>query len=171
MADNTGSASEVDQATSKASEKSGRDRRTFVGQIVNPKKQFKYAFFFIGSGGVVLTLFIAITLFFIHQTISALQIAYNLDADVVATLNESLTGMLSLALLVAIVFTILSLLFGLQTTHRFYGPQVSLLRQIEELKNGNFSARVHLRKADELTDIQDALNGLAEALEKKYPKA
>lgn len=149
----------------------GRDRRTLLGQLVQPKKQFKFAFFFIGAGMVILTLFIAITLYFVQNTITALEIAYHLDHDIVVSLSDSLMGMLTVALLVSIIFTVISMLFGLQTTHRFYGPQVSLLRQIDELKKGNFSARVHLRRADELTDIQNGLNELAESLEKKYPKA
>jgi len=143
------------------------DRRTFLGMIVQPVKQIRYAFLFVGGGMLMLTLFIAVTLYYIRQTIFALELAYRLDHEVTTALSDSLTGMLTLAFVVAAIFSLLSIVLGWQMSHRFYGPIIPLLRHIEELKKGNYSSRVRLRKADELMELQDALNVLAGCLEAK----
>jgi len=62
---------------------------------------------------------------------------------------------------------LISLLFGLMISHRFYGPVVPLARHLNELREGKFGARVKLRPGDELAELMDAQNALAEALEKR----
>lgn len=144
-----------------------QNRRTVLGTAVNPAKQIRYAFLFVGGGMLMLTVFIAATIYYIRETVVAFELAYRLDHEVTAALMDSLTGMLTLAFMVAAVFSILSIVLGWQMSHRFYGPVIPLLRHIEELRNGNFSSRVKLRRGDELMELQEALNGLAEMLEAK----
>ncbi len=55
----------------------------------------------------------------------------------------------------------------IRLTHRFYGPILSINRFAEDLKRGNYSARIKLRRRDELQDVAKKLNELAEILEKK----
>jgi methyl-accepting chemotaxis protein len=50
-------------------------------------------------------------------------------------------------------------------SHRIFGPTVPILRMIQNLEDGNFSHRIHLRKHDEMKLIADALNDLAATLE------
>ena len=66
-------------------------------------------------------------------------------------------------------FLFLFIMFAtiLRLTHRIYGPLVSIKRFLNELKSGNYSARVILRKDDDLQDLVKELNELAETLEKK----
>lgn len=147
------------------------DRRTLKGIIVRPVKQIRYAFLFVGGGMLMLTGFIAVTLYYIRQTIFSLEIAYRLDREITGALIDSLTGMLTLAFVVAAIFSVLSIVLGMQMSHRYYGPIIPLLRHVEELRNGNYSSRVKLRQSDELIEIQDALNGLAETLDERKPAA
>lgn len=52
-------------------------------------------------------------------------------------------------------------------THRLIGPRVALLRQIEALKNGDYSARINLRRDDLVfREVARDLNDLAQILER-----
>ena len=55
----------------------------------------------------------------------------------------------------------------LKLTHRFYGLLVSIDRFLDQLISGNYSARVSIRKKDELQKLVKKLNQLAEAIEKR----
>jgi len=52
-------------------------------------------------------------------------------------------------------------------THRLIGPAVAITRHIRALKEGLYAHRVRLRKNDELEDLADELNELAEILEQE----
>ncbi len=146
------------------------DRRTLRGHLIKPKKQIKYAVIFMGGGTMMLSIFIAIALYYLDQTAVALEVAYRLDHEVVKALQNSLSGMLILALGVSVILSVVSIQVGLHMSHRFYGPVIPICRHIEELKNGNYTSRIHLRQNDELTEIQNELNELAEVLQGKLKR-
>ena len=52
-------------------------------------------------------------------------------------------------------------------THQIYGPLVAIKRFLEQLKKGDYSARIVIRKGDDLQNLVKDLNELAEALEQK----
>jgi signal transduction histidine kinase len=66
-----------------------------------------------------------------------------------------------------VLFLIVLFTAIIKLTHRFYGPIVAIRKFIRELKEGNYSSRITLRRRDELQDIAKELNSLAEALEKR----
>lgn len=55
-------------------------------------------------------------------------------------------------------------------THRYYGPLVSIERFIDDLCKGNYGSRVTIRNKDELQELAQKLNNLAEELEKRHGK-
>lgn len=57
--------------------------------------------------------------------------------------------------------------FGVLVSHKFYGPQVPILRSLRALREGNRAEKVHLRKGDELREIAEAVNQLADSLSAK----
>jgi hypothetical protein len=58
--------------------------------------------------------------------------------------------------------------FGIYMTHRFLGPAVAIQSLVKDLREGRYNSRKSLRKGDELMELMEEVNGLAEALEKKY---
>jgi hypothetical protein len=48
-----------------------------------------------------------------------------------------------------------------------YGPQVALLRFIDQLKSGNYESYRRLRRDDQLKEIWQGLQDLAEELRRK----
>ena len=52
-------------------------------------------------------------------------------------------------------------------THKLVGPTIAFRRHIEELTNGNYTAKTTLRKLDAFREVADDLNILSERLEEK----
>ena len=67
--------------------------------------------------------------------------------------------------LALVAFTLVTVATSIVLTHRVYGPLVSIRRLVRTLTTGDFSARVHIRKHDDLHDLADELNALADSLE------
>ena len=61
----------------------------------------------------------------------------------------------------------LSIGLSIIASHRIAGPIYRIISFVRGLTSGNYSARLRLRKGDDLQDLADALNELAEKLEKK----
>jgi methyl-accepting chemotaxis protein len=68
--------------------------------------------------------------------------------------------------LLAFIATMLQVV--IRRTHRMYGPMISIHRFIEELKRGNYSARVRTRSADDFQDLAAHLNEMAAALHGRH---
>lgn len=66
-----------------------------------------------------------------------------------------------------ILYVLITLFMSVRLSHRIYGPLVSIHAFLDQLIEGDFSNRVNLRKKDELKELVDKLNRLADTLEKK----
>lgn len=62
---------------------------------------------------------------------------------------------------------ILALILWALYSFRIFGPQVAIDRHIQALMDGDFKARIHLRRHDEFLDLAERLNRLAEILEER----
>lgn len=60
---------------------------------------------------------------------------------------------------------------GIRQSHRVVGPMNRLRRTLEAIGNGDFSQRITLRQGDALEDLAKSINQMADALQKRYPKA
>jgi hypothetical protein len=89
-------------------------------------------------------------------------------ANLVEQIHDAVSGALATGLVLSVVSAVLALLFGLLVSHRFYGPLVPLSRHLRELGEGKFASRVRLRPGDELIDLMEAQNLLAERLEERF---
>ena len=72
-----------------------------------------------------------------------------------------------LFLSVIILLCLLSIFFVFFLSVRVYGPQVALLRFIDQLKSGNYQPYRKLRKDDQLKEIWQGLQELAESLARR----
>jgi methyl-accepting chemotaxis protein len=55
--------------------------------------------------------------------------------------------------------------FSLFVTHKIAGPLFVMERMINQIASGQLSARIRLRKGDDLTEFEQLMNGMAENLE------
>lgn len=63
-----------------------------------------------------------------------------------------------------LIFGTLCLLLWVIFSHRIFGPVVPIRRQIKNLIDGNYNSKITLRKNDELKQVAEDLNKLAETL-------
>ena len=67
------------------------------------------------------------------------------------------------ALYIVILFAII-----FRTTHKYYGPLISIERFSRAITAGKYFSRVTIRKQDELKNLASQLNAMAQELEKKH---
>lgn len=68
--------------------------------------------------------------------------------------------------LLAFIGTMLQVI--IRRTHRMYGPMISIHRFVDEIKRGNYSARVRTRAADDFQDLAAHLNEMAAHLHERH---
>ena len=71
-----------------------------------------------------------------------------------------LCGVLSLSLCIGLFFVLL--------THKIVGPLVRFKHVFEAVKQGDYSARVHIRKNDYLHELADSFNAMMDSVEKRH---
>lgn len=151
-------------------EKDGQNRRSVKNVLVSPKQQLRYSFVLVIGSCISLTLFVGVLIFQINQTITTLGIAYRLDPEVIDAIQKSLNSALWMAMVLAGLTIISSLALSIRLSHKIYGPVVAIKRYLETLMGGDYKARLTLRQGDDLLDLRDALNQLAETLEKRHAR-
>ena len=149
----------------------GRDARSWKTILVDPFKQVRIGAYVIG-----LTLLFTLTLVGIvantfwsqyQQVMELFAIAdprtqWELVLNDIFIRNIGLIGLLALAFVATMTY------FIFKITHRYYGPLVSIERFVEQLTVGNYTARVIIRKGDELQSLVRRLNSMADSLEKRH---
>ena len=142
-----------------------KNRRELRNILVKPRVQLKYAFIFFAGGWLTLTLYFCLFLENMVQAMVSLSATYSIDPEISLILQSTLNRGLTVGLLIGGGMSIALLLMGAILSHRIFGPMVPTLKTLNELKKGNYSARINYRKQDEFQDVMDEINSLAEQLE------
>jgi methyl-accepting chemotaxis protein len=140
----------------------GKKRFFRKKKIVNPRYQYKFAFFVVGF--LLIYSLILGTAIFLPLSMEMKATASVEDqarvAMVVLGLHEklwpSLVGVLTLSFFGAILYS-----------HRIVGPLVRLEKTVNEsFLKGDFKERIRFRKKDELKEVEIIFNRLADYLER-----
>lgn len=67
----------------------------------------------------------------------------------------------------AALYTALLVAVAVLVSHKFAGPLYSIERAVDEWRAGRLRARLNLRQRDELRDLEEKLNDMAQALQAK----
>jgi len=145
------------------------NRRRLKNLVQKPSLQYRHAvyyFAFMVVGAIVVQ---AIILGTLQRFMIETLLAGGVDPlRVQEALNGQLRGYM---LRITLLFPVLGLgamFLALRMTHRFLGPQVPMRRHIQALAEGNYDSRCNIRKGDELQELADDLNLLAEALDQRH---
>ncbi len=144
------------------------NRRKVKGKLVRPRQQFKYAMILVCGGILAQSIVIGVVAYFLNNSLATISELHNLDPQIATSIANSISASLVLVLLVATGVALGSVLIGVRLSHRVYGPMIPFRRHIEQLKAGNYTARIRLRKSDDLIELRDALNDLAITLEDQH---
>lgn len=145
-----------------------RDQRVPRGILVRPRQQLRYAIVLVAGGVIAQALVIWVMTYFINHTVQEVIVANHLDGDMGKTITQTISLSMTLMMITAVAFAMLAVLIGVKLSHRIYGPLVPFQRHIQQLKDGHYSHRMNLRRTDDLVEMKDALNSLAEALQARH---
>lgn len=148
----------------------GDNRRSVKNVFVNPRQQLRYSFVLVIGSCVTLAIFVTVLIYQVNKTFETLGRAYSLDLEIVGAVQSSLVSGLWMAIGLGALAVVSSVVVAISLSHKIYGPVVAIKRCIESLQNGDYSARLTLRQGDDLLELRDALNHLAESLEKRHPR-
>jgi len=134
-------------------------QRKTVNLLLQPGVQLKLPLYFLTITllfGGLMALAVSDAYRSLFLTIAAEQPAY-MERILHAQTQDLLivSGMLMIGYLLTVLAVAIVVL------HRVVGPTVALRRQVEALKNGDYSARVTLRRHDSFSELADDLNELA----------
>lgn len=154
--------------TPKTSPGNGPNQRTVQGMFIRPRQQVKYAMLFVGGAMLSVVALLGFLVVSFNHALARYNDKFHGTADVGLTIGDSFTISFLIIILIAVLIGILSIYMGIKLSHRIYGPMIPLNRHIEKLIEGDYKSRVRLRKGDELTELSEALNRLATALEERH---
>jgi signal transduction histidine kinase len=63
-----------------------------------------------------------------------------------------------------VLFVLTTILVSVRFTHQIYGPLVSIHRYLDEVLAGSVPQPIQLRESDQLKDLADKLNSVAERM-------
>ena len=141
--------------------------RSFKNMLVQPKFQLKLSFFYVGIGGVKISIVGYLVLQKLNEVRQLMNNGTELTFKVQSLVNDLMLECIEMAFLGFLAFIIFSFSFALWIGHRIAGPQVAIKAVLDELKAGNFGYQRNLRPNDELTEIMDSVQALAAVLKQK----
>lgn len=101
----------------------------------------------------------------VSTVLTGVVILYPLYLFKILVVPQFLPGPILVGMSVAALINIgMLVLFGILISHKIAGPMFSMVRQIRNLANGNWRARVKLREGDDLQLIVRNLNDLSASL-------
>lgn len=145
-------------------------KRTFMGLLVRPQKQLRFALLFMGGALLSIAALVALTAIVFNHTLKNLSDTQKLELDIGFLLRDTMMFPFFILIIGAFLIGVFAIFLGIRISNRIYGPLVPLLRHIQNLRQGIYSSRVILRRNDELTELRDALNELAATLEARNSK-
>lgn len=145
-------------------------KRTFMGLLVRPQKQLRFALLFMGGALLSIAALVALTAIVFNHTLKNLSDTQKLELDIGFLLRDTMMFPFFILIIGAFLIGVFAIFLGIRISNRIYGPLVPLLRHIQNMREGIYSSRVILRRNDELTELRDALNELAATLEARNSK-
>jgi methyl-accepting chemotaxis protein len=136
--------------------------------ILDRALQFKYAILLALIVGVVAALFSIHIFYFLNENIQVFIPNFMEDPEISELIYKEHRKIIMYLISLTVLLMSILFFFGLIITHRMVGPVMVIRRKMEELSEGNFGVRVHLRKGDEFNDLAASFNSMAEKLEKRF---
>ncbi len=131
------------------------------------KKSFQSSFA-LRFGGLIAVEAFLIALLFFYMSRGTLTTAYlGNELHIERTAAYFFTTFLIIAAITAVTMALIGTLVFVILSHRIAGPVYHLQKTIEEIRRGDLTCRVQLRRKDELGDLAADVNKLSESLDGK----
>jgi nitrate/nitrite-specific signal transduction histidine kinase len=152
------------------SNSNSNNARSLRSLVIEPFKQMRFGLYILLVTTVFLILSLLLVLYsFVEQYQQLMDLFHVVDKSSKweLVLNDVFISNISWIGLLYCSFTMVLFTLVFKLTHRYYGPLVAITRFIKQMRSGDYSQRITLRKNDELQELARDLNLLAEDLQKK----
>ena len=122
------------------------------------KNIFQFKFASVIVFGILMT--VALVVWDVYSSIGTLVMEKGMDPYLLAFVH-SFNGLLLKKLPLIIIFIVILSIF---ISHEISGPVYHLEKSMQQIKHGDFTEVVHLRKGDELKELAVAFNEMTEGL-------
>jgi hypothetical protein len=139
-------------------------RRGFVSWFVEPYKQVKLGLMFLLVNLCFAILIIGVFGYYVFDMYDAVATYFKFsEAESVMTMRKFAVP-LGIGSGLIILFMLTTILVSVRYTHEIYGPLVSIHRYLDEVMSGTKPTPIQLRESDQLKDLANKLNSIAERL-------
>ncbi len=131
------------------------------------KKRFQTSFFIRFAILLILESFLIAGLF-MYLSSGTLTTGYSGSQLTIERTSEFFSStFLIIALIVGVIVALAGMLTFMLLSHRLAGPLYRFERSLENISRGDLTYRIKLRSADQLTELQEALNRFTENMERQ----
>ena len=139
-------------------------RRGFVSWFVEPYKQVRLGLVFLLVNFVFAALILGVFGYYIWEVYQAVSVYFKLSAgENLVAMQKFSVPLIACASLI-LLFVAATILVSVRYTHEIYGPLVSIHRYLDEVLAGSVPQKIQLRESDQLQDLANKLNSVAERL-------
>lgn len=139
-------------------------RRGFTSWFVEPYKQVRLGLMFLLVNGVFAAVFLGVFGYYVLEMYDTVVTYFKLSGQESAVTFEKFSIPIVIGGLLIFIFVVTTILVSVRYTHEIYGPLVSIHRFLDDLLAGRTTVPIHLRESDQLQDLAEKLNNVAERL-------
>ncbi|MEY4631851.1 MAG: hypothetical protein RIQ81_1971 [Pseudomonadota bacterium] len=133
--------------------------------LVEPFEQIKLGLIFLSLNLVFSLVSLSVFTYYLYDIYKAMAVYFKLsESESILTANKFAVPAVVVLVMFA-VFVAATLFVSIRYTHAIYGPLVSINRFLDELLAGQPPHVITLRETDQLRDLADKLNRVAERME------
>lgn len=139
-------------------------RRGFASWFVEPYTQVRLGLMFLLVNFVFAAIFVLVFGYYVFDMYETVVTYFKLSGQESAVTMEKFSVPIVIGGILIAVFVITTILVSVRYTHEIYGPLVSIHRFLDDLLAGRNIAPIHLRESDQLQDLAEKLNNVAERM-------
>ncbi len=137
-------------------------RRGFVSWFVEPYKQVRLGLMFLLVNVCFAVLIIGVFGYYVMDIYTAVTTYFKLSGSESQMTMQKFGVPIGIGSALILLFIVTTILVSVRYTHEIYGPLVSIHRYLDDLLNGKSPSPINLRESDQLQDLANKLNSVAE---------
>lgn len=137
-------------------------RRGFQSWFVEPYKQVRLGLMFLLVNFCFSILIIGVFGYYVYDIYDAVVTYFKLSGSESAVTLQKFAVPIAIGGALILLFIVTTIMVSVRYTHEIYGPLVSIHRYLDDVLAGRTPTPIHLRESDQLQDLANKLNSIAE---------
>ena len=139
-------------------------RRGFKSWFVEPYKQVRLGLMFLLVNICFSILIIGVFGYYVYDIYEAVATYFKLSGAESMVTAQKFAVPIGIGAGLIMLFVLTTILVSVRYTHEIYGPLVSIHRYLDDVLSERRPTPIQLRESDQLKDLADKLNSVAERL-------